>query len=114
MKTNTSFTIISVILSALISYGFYTYAFEESRILMTIGSFITMIVPLIFMLSIQFELPRTTLNIRAVSSVFLIFFIILNFLGVIVNLSMPLYIISSGILLCIFLILLTSINRARQ
>ena len=114
MKINSSFTIISIILSALISYGFYSYASEESKNLITIVSFISMVIPLIFMLCIQYELPRTTMNIRAISSVFLMLFIFLNFLEVIVKLSTPLYIVSSGILLCVFLILLTSINRAKQ
>jgi hypothetical protein len=114
MKVNTSFILISVAMSALLAYGLYAYAPEENKELLTIGGFISFLTTLAFTLGVQFEYPRTTTNIRALSSVFFLFTLIGNVVFARMTFSPPSYIITTGIILCIYLIIFMGIKRAAQ
>jgi hypothetical protein len=114
MKVNTSFILISVAMSALLAYGLYAYAPEENKELLTIGGFISFLTTLAFTLGVQFEYPRTTTNIRTLSSLFFLIMLIGNVVFSRIQFSTPSYVVTMGILLCVYLIAFTGIKRAQQ
>ncbi len=114
MKVNSGFLLISMALSAFLAYGLYAFSPEENKLLLTVGGFVSFALTLACSLGVQFESPRTTTNIRALSSVFFLFALIGNVVFARMTFSPPSYIITTGIILCIYLIIFMGIKRAAQ
>ncbi len=114
MKINFVTTIIAAAISLLITYGFYSLQESENKMLLCGGSFIFLSTTLILAIGTSFELPRTTTNIRVVSGIFFVIALLSNLIFTFINFSLPSYTIMNGILLLVFVLLIYSINRAKQ
>lgn len=114
MKLNIIPTIISIGISVLIAYGFYNFHNSLNKDVLTYGSFILSLITLICSLGINFETPRTTINIKTISIIFFVMFLISNFIFSYFDLSAPIYIIVNGILFMIFALIFNSIYKARE
>jgi hypothetical protein len=114
MKVNFVQTIIAIAVSLLIAYGLFSFHDSENKILLSAGSFLFLAVTLIFTIGTSFELPRTTTNVRVVSSIFFVVALISNLVFTFLKFSVPSYIIINGILLLVFILITYSINKAKQ
>jgi hypothetical protein len=114
MKVHFVQAIIAIAVSLLIAYGLYSFHDSENKILLTAGSFLFLAITLILTIGTSFELPRTTTNIRVVSSIFFAIALICNLVFTFINFSVPSYIIINGILLLVFIFIAYSINKAKQ
>jgi len=114
MKLNFITTLIAIAVSLLIAYGLYSFHNSENKILLSAGSFVFFAITLILAIGTSFELPRTTTNIRVVSGVFFAIALASNLIFVFISFSVPSYIIINGILLLVFVLIVYSINRAKQ
>lgn len=91
--------IIAVLISLLISYFIYSIcALNPDRLLYTIGGFLCFASALVPMMSFKHKDPRIGVNIRALSSLFLVIFIISNTCFIFFRISPPVYILVNGIL----------------
>ena len=114
MKLNLVPTFIAVAISSLISYGFYTFHNYENKILLLSGCFIFLVLTLTLSIGMEFELPRTTINVRSVSFIFFALAFICNLIFTFINFSVPIYIILNGLLMLIFFLIVYSISKAKQ
>ncbi len=114
MKINFVQASIAIALSLLIAYGLYSFQVGENKILLTIGSFVFMATTLLLTIGSNFETPRTTTNIRVVSGIFFVIALIGNIGFSFSKFSVPVYIMTNGILLLIFILIAYSINKAKQ
>lgn len=114
MKINFVQTIIAIAVSLLITYGLYSFHDSENKILLSTGSFVFLVTALIMSIGASFELPRTTTNIRVVSGVFFAVALISNLIFTFIAFSIPSYVITNGVLLLVFILIVYSINKAKQ
>ena len=114
MKIKVVPAIVAVLLSALIAYGFWNFHAFENKILLAVGGFVFCVSTLFFTFGINFELPRTTTNIRFLSITFFIIALVSNLIFCFVNFSIPLYVILNGILLLIFVVIVYSIVKVKM
>lgn len=114
MKINIIPTIICLAISGLFGYGFYNFYNGESKEVLSSGSFVLLALTLIFTIGVNFELPRTTTNIKTVSGLFFIVFLISNLIFSFYSFKTPLYVITNGILLMTYALIIYSIGKARQ
>lgn len=114
MKFNFLTTIIAIALSLLIAYGLYSFQNNENKILLSVGGFVFLATTLVMTIGASFELARTTTNIRVVSGIFFSIAFISNLIFTFISFSVPNYIIVNGILLLVFILIVYSINKAKQ
>jgi hypothetical protein len=114
MKINFVQTIIAVAVSLLIAYGLYNFHSSENKILLCAGSFVFFAITLILTTGTNFELSRTTTNIKVVSGIFFAMALIGNLIFTFTNFSVPSYVIINGILLLVFILIVYSIYKAKQ
>ena len=82
--------------------------------MLTAGSFVFFITTLVFLLGISFERPRTTTNIRTVSVVFFLMAFASNLIFSFFDFPVPVYVITTGLLLSIFILVAYAIIKAKQ
>lgn len=114
MKINFVQTIIAIAVSLLIAYGLYSFHDSENKILLSVGSFVFLAPTLVLTIGTSFEFSRTTTNIRVVSGIFFAVALISNLVFTFLNFSVPIYVITNGILLLVFILITYSINKAKQ
>ena len=114
MKINSIKAIIAICVSGLIAYGFYSFHKTDSKLLLSLGSFLFLSLTLLFTLSISFSLSRTTTMIRTVSGIFFVLAFVSNLLFSFFNFSTPIYIIINGIAIMTYALTAYSIGRAKQ
>ena len=114
MKINFVQTIIAIAGCLLIAYGLYGFHESENKILLSAGSFVFLAATLVMTIGTSFEFPRTTTNIRVVSGIFFIVALISNLIFTFIAFSVPSYVITNGILLLVFILIVYSINKAKQ
>ncbi len=114
MKINLVQTIIAIAISLLIAYALYNFHDSENKILLGAGSFVFIAVTLIFTFGISFEKSRATTNIRVVSGIFFAIALISNLIFTFIKFSIPIYVITNGILLLVFILIAYSLNKAKQ
>ena len=114
MKVHFVQAIIAIAVSLLIAYGLYSFHDSKNKILLSAGSLVFLAVTLILTIAVNFELPRTTTNIRVVSVIFFAIALISNLAFTFINFSVPSYVIINGIFLLVFILIAYSINKAKQ
>lgn len=114
MRINTIPFIIAFAISLLIAYAFYSFSVGDNKTLIAFGSFVFLLISSIFAISVSFDEPRTTTNIRIVSGIFFSIAIISNIIFTFVSFSIPIYIITNGIFLLIYLLIVYSIQKVKQ
>ena len=113
MKINPVKTIIAIAVSLLIAYGLFTFHGSENKILLSAGTFLVLATTLVLALGTSFETSRTTANIGVVSGVFFVVALISNLIFTFITFSVPSYVITNGILLLVFILIVYSINKAQ-
>lgn len=114
MKLNLFQTIIATAIGALISYGFYIFNENENNIIFSIGSFVIFSTSLIFSIGTDFELERTTTNVRVFSVIYFIIAMISMIVFTIINATVPSFIIVNAIILLLYILIIYSIYKAKQ
>lgn len=114
MKINNFLVVMSTVMSALLAYGFFSYSSSENQLILTLGSFVCFTTTLIMAVGLNFDTDRGTTNIRALSLFFFIVFLVLNIVSAFFDISKPVYIISSGVVLSVFLMSFYGIKRATE
>lgn len=114
MKINFVQTIIAVGISILIAYGFYHFHSGGIQITLSIGSFLFLSVTLAFSIGIKLNNPRKTSNIRVLSGTFFLFSLISNLIFNSSSFSRPSYIITNGILILTYGLIIYSLNKTKQ
>lgn len=104
MKINVFLSAISVVLASLIGYFAYSVAEgNEHDALCGIGSTICFIATLIPTMGLTFESGKVGVNVRVLSVLFFVVFLITHFCFAGFGVKMPYYIICNGIILVIYL-----------
>jgi len=114
MKINFVQTFIAIAVSLLISYGLYSFHESDNKILLSAGAFIFLAITLIVTIGVKFELSGTTTNVKVVSGIFFVIALICSLIFAFINFSVPIYVITNGILLLVFILIIYSINKAKQ
>jgi hypothetical protein len=114
MKINFIPTIIAIAISGLISYGFYSFHNSNNKLLLSSGSFAFLALTLIFTIAVNFDLPRTKINIRTVSSLFFVVSLVSNLTFSSREFTKPIYVIINGILLLTYIFTIYSIHKSKQ
>lgn len=114
MKINYIKTIMAIFISFLIAYGFHSFLQTENKLILSIGSFLFLSITLVSITGISFENTRTTINVRAISTLFFVFAFLSNLTFLFFAFSIPIYIITIGIAILIHALLVYSIIKVKQ
>lgn len=114
MKVDFIKTFIALGISALIAYAFYSIHKSENTNLLVFTSFAELFLCSFFVFALRFDLSRTTTNIRVVSSIFFIVFLILNIIFSFFALSKQSYIIVNGLVVLLGILIVYSLLKAKQ
>lgn len=115
MKVDFVKSLIALIISALLAYTCYEICkFEELKWVITIGSFLTIAIPLLLALGISSKDERGGLSLKAISWVMTLIEISANAIFAFLDFSIPTYIIINGLLLAIFALIYNSIYKAHM
>lgn len=114
MKIKAIPTIIAAAVSALISYGLYSWCKTDGHeILLAIGGFVCLFITLTGCIGLHFE-GRTTTSTATVAGIFFVLMLISNVVFALVQFSTPLYIIVNGLLLLTMVLIIYSVSKAKQ
>ena len=115
MRANIFLTIISLILAGLIGYWVFSNAKgQEEDTLCGICSSLCFLATLIPCIGLHYDSSRIGTNIRVLSGLFFIVFLISHFYFANYGIKMPLYVILNGILLVVYLGIFYKINSAQE
>lgn len=114
MKINVVPTIVAVFFSALVAYGAYSCCISDKENMVAAGSGIMSLCMLVTSFGISLESKRRTANIKVVSIVFFMLSLIGNLIFALVYFSVPAYIITNGILLLVWLLIIYWVGKAMQ
>lgn len=113
MKVNLVNSIIAVALTALVVFGFYSWCYYgELKLLLTIFSSISILLTLGTTIAVSMSRKRSGVNIKIVSSIFLLFFLVSNaiFCGL-TEFTVSVYVITNGVILLVWFMLCYGINH---
>ncbi len=115
MKVTLVPTVIALAISALIGYALYALCKTEGlELLLAIGGGVALFFPLATALGIRFEQPRTSGNITTLGVFFTVIMLICCFVYAFVQFTAPTFIIVTGILLLVFIMIVYAIAKAKQ
>lgn len=77
MKINNILLIISVAICLLIAYGFFVFS-STNNLVLSLGSFVTIIIPATLLLAISPKNSKIRLNVKIISGLFFALFIIIH------------------------------------
>lgn len=112
MKANIFLSFIGVVLASLIGYlAFNVAKGHENDILCGVCSTICFIATLIPVLGLSYESSRLGTNIRVLSALFFVVFLVSHFCFAGFGIKMPYYIICNGIILIIYLAIIYKMSN---
>lgn len=115
MKINTVLTLITLVISALLGFLVYSIADNDSHaILAGIFSTICFGIPLILGLCVSYNTSAIIVNIRTLSLVFLVTMLVSHFYYASRGVTMPSYIVTNGIFICIYAAIVYAIVKSKQ
>ena len=115
MKSDVVKSLIAVAISALLAYACYEICdYEGVRLVITIGSFLTLGIPSLLALGLSSKQERSSVMLKTLSWIFLVFELISNGVFVFFNFSIPVYIIVNGLILLTFVLIYNSIYRTKM
>ncbi len=107
-------TLVALGISTLIAYGFYSFHHPEGSQLLVYTSFVELFLSSFCVLGLRFELNRTTSNVRVVSSIFFVVFLITNIVFSFFAFSQQAYIILNGLLVLACVLIVYTLLKAKQ
>ena len=106
LKFNKVTVIIAIVLSIIIAYAFYTYSPNSiDKYALVLISFIYSVIMLLGLIAVRFEYDKTNTLIKTLSGSFLLLGILVFALIVIIWSHLPTLIISSSLLMLIYITL---------
>ncbi len=115
MKIDFVKTIIAIAISCLVAYGFYTICeYDNLRWLLTSISGVMLSLFLIFTIGIRVKAERTAVMISILSIMSFCICGIVNLVFAFFDFSKPLFIISNGLLLLVYTLIINSMYKNRQ
>lgn len=114
MKIDFIKTVISLAISALIAYGFFSFHHSENSQILIWTSFIELFLSSFFVLGLRFGLNRTTTNVRVVSLIFFLVFLATNIVFSFFPFSKQLFIIINGLIVLTGVLIVYSLFKAKQ
>lgn len=115
MKINLILTVIAALVVGLLVYWVHTVIQAPDAVdTMTYGSGICFIVTLLPIVGIQYDSSRLGINIRIVSTLFFVAFLVSQFCFANFVSNIPLYVIVNGLLLVIFLLVFYKIQGIKR
>lgn len=104
MKINFIPALIAIAIAALIAYGMYSLSDSENKNLLGCGSFILAAGTLLTAFGLSFEKARTGANVRTLAVLFFTITLGSNVAFSFVEFTPPVYVITSGILFLLFIL----------
>lgn len=115
MKINNVLLLITIVISALLGIWVYSIAEIDSHALLAgVFSTICFAIPLIMGLCISYSTSAMIVNIRTISLVFLVIMLVSHFYNASKGITMPSYIITNGIFICIYAAIVYAIVKSKQ
>lgn len=115
MKFDIVKSFIAIAISALIAYGCYSlYEEAQYNILFVIVTFLFLAVTSIFSIGVSSEYPRTSVMVKTTSWVFFFIGIALAIGFALMGFSKPALIITNGVILLIYILIINSIWKTKQ
>lgn len=115
MKANIFLSCISVLLALLLAYWTFSIAKgQENDIVCGVCSGVCFVATLLPMLAIRYDSGRQTTNLRILSMLFFVVFLISHFCFASLGIRMPYYVIVNGLVLLIFIALLYTISKNNE
>jgi hypothetical protein len=115
MKINTFTAILSVALAGIIAFFLSFYVTEDNKVLLGIGSFVSMALTLTGTLSLSFEYDRTTTLTRTTSGVFFILILISQIVFTAINsFLLPTYILVTGSATIFYTLIVYGISKSKH
>lgn len=114
MKIDLIKTIIAIIVSGLIAFGFYHFHHSENKLLLSLGSLLFTTITLVWTIGVSFKFSRTTTVVRTVSGIFFGIALLTNLIFSLTDFSVPFYVIVNGILVLIYWLIIYTIAKAKQ
>ena len=115
MKPNIVLIIVSLVISVLIAYTLYILSsVDDTKNLLAIGSGLCLLLTLSAIMGISFENTRAGVNVKVLSVVFFIIFLISNLIFTFITFSTSAYVITNGLLLVLWFLFAYSIAKSKQ
>jgi len=111
MKINLIPSVFAIAISALLGYLCYEFSDNSFKSVYTGFAFISSLVPILFFIAIEFPSNRTTINIKALSFVDLLFSLVLMFIFNNSGSNQQAFIISFSFLIIIYLGIIYMISQ---
>lgn len=105
---------VAILINLLIAFLFYEFHLGTNPFIIAISSFILLSITLSFSFSIDFEKSSVTTNIRTLSFIFYLIFLILNFIFLFFDFSILIYTVFNGLLLLIYILVSYSIQQSNN
>ena len=115
MKINNVLSLIILVLSSLL--GYWVYSVADTDIHANLAGFLSAIclaLPLILGFGVRYNTSASLVNIRMLSCVLALIMLILHFYYAGTGITMPYYVLISGILICIYLAIIYAIIKSKQ
>jgi len=114
MRVHLVNTLVALAVTALITFGISSIDGNTLKGQIGIGSFIFIASTLVFAIGITFDNVRMGINVRLISWIFFVVGLLLNLLFALVAFSQTSYIITSGVVFLIYVLVANSIFSAKQ
>ena len=115
MKINTFTAILSVALAAIIAFFLSFYVAGDNKLLLGIGSFISMALTLTGTVSLSFEYNRTTTLTRTTSGVFFTLILTSQIIFTVLNsFILPTYVLVTGCMSILYALIVYGISRSKH
>ena len=115
MKINIVLTTIILVLSALLGYWVYSVAEPDTHATLAgVLSAICMAIPLIMGFGVSYQTSAALVNVRTLSCCLFILMLILHFYYANTGISMPSYVLTNGIVLCVYTAVAYAILKSKQ
>jgi len=106
--------LVAIVVGALLTYGITAFDANTMKLTIGVGSFVFMASTLGAAFGVTFENGRSGVNIRVVGTLFFVMAVALNLAFATLGLSQTSYIVTSGILFLVFVLVANAIYSARQ
>jgi hypothetical protein len=115
MKINTFTAILAVALAGIIAFFLSFYVTGSNKLLVGIGSFLSMALSLIGAVSLSFKYERTTSVTRTTSGIFFILILISQIFFTAINgFLLPTYILVSGCATILYVLIVYGISKSKH
>ena len=115
MKINTFTAILSIALAGIIAFFLSFYVAGENKMILGIGSFITLALTLAGTVSLSFEYNRTTTLTRTTSGIFFILILTSQIIFTVFNsFILPTYVLVTGCMSILYALIVYGISRSKH